>query len=206
MKARIILSIIIIALGAITALFPQIKNKSGVPNAKQLLKQFAENSHMLEADDIAKAIISQDPSIQLIDVRTAEEYNKFSLPGAINIPLDSILTENSLGLLDISGKRNIYYSTGTVISGQAVILTRSLGYKNTFLLRGGLNNWYETIINPDIPDETASLNEKELYESRLGASLFFTGTKVEAPTASVSSSSAIPSAKKKKSKVQGGCG
>jgi len=40
-------------------------------------------------------------------------------------------------------------------------------------LDGGLNKWFEIILEPKIPDETASTAEFDLFSFRTGASIHF---------------------------------
>ena len=68
----------------------------------------------MSPDEVADKIIKKDPSIQLIDVRNPNEFNKFSLPGAINIPLQDIIAEKWTEILDQGSKMNIFYSNGSL--------------------------------------------------------------------------------------------
>ena len=50
---------------------------------------------------------------------------------------------------------NIFYSNGTITANEAWMVTRQLGYKNNFVLEGGLNYWFDAILNP----QETSLNK-----------------------------------------------
>jgi hypothetical protein len=89
---------------------------------------------------------------------------------------------------------------------------KSHAYEGNHVLKGGLNKWFKTIIDPEKPGELADKTERVSYEFRKGASLFFTGVSA----GGVGSSGAAvkkkvkagpkPMVKRKKKEVSGGCG
>jgi hypothetical protein len=48
-------------------------------------------------------------------------------------------------------------------------------------MKGGLNEWFSTIMLPEEPGELASSEEIELYQFRTGASIYFGSGTVEFP-------------------------
>ena len=72
------------------------------------------------------------------------------------------------------------------------------------ILKGGLNVWFETIIQPVRPPETASDEEIDRYQFRRGASIYFTGG--AAPIEAETGGEPVIVRKKTKSQVvEGGC-
>lgn len=206
MSFRVIVSIVFISLGLIFAILPNKNNKSNQPDVKELLLSVCDKSFIINSDELAKVLISKDPSYQLVDLRTEKEYSDFHLSNAINIPFDSLLNDNFIYQLDNPALKYVFYSNGTIVSAQAIILIRQLGFKNNLVLKGGLNEWFETIINPVKPNITSSGTEYNLYLSRIAAKEFFTGSKknnnIESPIQAEYNKNA---SKKKKQSVQGGC-
>ena len=82
-------------------------------------------------------IVKKDPSLQLIDVRSKDEFEKFSLPGAINIPIPDLLSESNLTQFDQDVKMNVFYANSTVVANEAWMIIRQLGYSNIYVLEGG---------------------------------------------------------------------
>lgn len=206
MNPRIILSGLILLLEVITAFLPQKMNDSTERNAKEMLTDIQAGSNLILPDELIKSIINEDPSLQLIDVRTPEQYEKFNLPGSINIPLDSILNEDLQGYLNQNLKFNVLYSNGTTLSSEAWMLTRQKGYTNNYILNGGLNKLVSFVINPPEPNVYDSNKEFEINKTRKAALIYFKGsntvstmddTKGEKPI--------IPDKKKKKKTIEGGC-
>jgi len=133
---------------------------------------------------------------------------KFSLPGAINIPLTDLLSDEFKDILDQDVKMNVLYSNGTLQANEAWMITTQLGYKNNYVLQGGLNFWAETIMNPTAPASTSPDEELAKYDFRKGASMTLGGGAAVGPAAGTSDTKtpAKPIIKKEtKKKVQGGC-
>jgi rhodanese-related sulfurtransferase len=208
MKPRIYLAIFIIPLGLIIAAVPQNKMHPYKLNASQMLTEATSSSQFLSPDEVADLIVQKDPNLQLIDVRTPDEFLKFSLPGAINVPLSDLLSEEFKDILDQEIKMNVFYSNGTLQANEAWMISTQLGYKNNYVLQGGINYWAETIMNPSAPSSTSPDEEIAKYDFRKGASMALGGVSVENAAVSGDNTKAPvkPIIKKtSKKKVQGGC-
>jgi rhodanese-related sulfurtransferase len=206
-NTRVILAVVYIPLAFILAFAPIKTNKPNILSSDELLEEVNSSVQFTTPDVVADRIIQKDPFLQLIDVRTPEEFEKFSLPGAINIPLSKLLSEEYVDLLDQSDYTNVFYSNGTVSSSQAWILTRMNGYENNYVLMGGLNYWAETIMNPEAPPSTSPDEELAKYNFRKGASQVLGGgaSASEAGQSILSAPKPIIKKSKKKKRVQGGC-
>ena len=170
---------------------------------EDLLWELIQPTRYVNTDQVAKMIIQNDPSLEIIDVRSQAEYNEFSLPNAINIPLDSIISSSNLLYFGIHGVNVVFVSNDDITADQAWVISKRLGYKSTYVMKGGLNCWIETIIQPQQPPETAPAKDFELYAFRKGAQLYFTGATVE--TTPVNQEKVVVQRKKKTSTASGGC-
>ena len=203
MNARVILSIIIISFGSIAAILPKQKTSSVQLNADELLREIKLATNLITSDELADLIINHDPTLMLIDVRDSVEYSKYHLPGAINIPLKELLDDKWLPYIDQISKNNIFYSNGTTLSSVAWIISRQLGFKNNFVLAGGLNTWFDTIIKPKQPGSMANSKELDRFDRRQAASMYFTGSSAAMDQGSSAALPPVP--RRKKKRVQGGC-
>mgnify|MGYP000984357161 CR=1 FL=1 len=104
---------------------------------QELLREIVQSTRYVSADQVAKMIIHRDPSLEIVDVRNSEEFETFSLPNSINIPLDSILNENSLLYFGIPGTKVVFIANDDIRSDQAWVLTKRLGYNSTYVMTGG---------------------------------------------------------------------
>jgi len=170
---------------------------------EDLLWEIIQPTRYVSTDQVAKMIIGQDPSLELIDVRNNAEYDEFSLPNAINIPLDSILSGTNLLYFGIPGVNVVLFSDDDLTADQAWVITKRLGYKSTYVMKGGLNRWIKTIIQPELPPETAPETEFEQYTFRKGAQLYFTGATVE--SSPVKQEKVVFKRREKTNVASGGC-
>jgi len=206
MKARLILAAIIIPLGLIIAAVPENTTRPYKLTAEELLEEVKSGTQFIHPDQLAHMIVSKDPSLQIIDVRSSDEFDKFSLPNAINIPLVDVLNPEWEDYINQDVKLNVFYSNGTTDANEAWMITRQLGYENNYVLQGGLNYWAETIMNPEAPSGTSPNDETAKYNFRKGAGAALGGASVEVES-SLPVKAVKPPIKKrnKKKTVQGGC-
>ncbi len=168
-KPRIILSVFVILLGLIIAAVPDNTTKHFKLGPAELLDAIKNGEQFVYPEQIADMIIKNDPSLILIDVRSPEAYEEYSLPGAINIPLDKILSDEWKDYVDQDVYFNVFYSNGSTIANDAWLICRQLGYRNNFVMMGGLNYWVETILNPSPPSSTSPNDEFAKYDFRKAA-------------------------------------
>lgn len=205
MKSRIILAGFILPLAFVIAAVPSNTTKQYRLTAGELLEEVVGYEPYIHPDEIAHMLIQNDPSLQLIDVRTPDEYDNFSLPGAINIPISELLSDKYEEVIHQHEKMNVFYSNGTLKSNEAWMITRQLGYENNYVLQGGLNYWAEVIMNPVPPSQVSPDEEIAKYNFRKGASQALGGgTETNTATTSVTTKPIITK-KKDKKRVAGGC-
>jgi len=208
MKPLRLLGLFIIPMGLIIAAVPQNKTNPYKLTAEELLAESNTRNQFVTADVVADMIIKKDPALRLIDVRSQEEFEKFSLPGAINIPAANLLSAEFSDILNQDIKMNVFYSNGTLASNEAWMITRQLGFENNYVLEGGLNYWFDAILNPQKPASTNPDEEFAKYDFRKSAGQALGGGGL---TAQPASDNAAPSAKPavkpvaKKKKAAGGC-
>jgi rhodanese-related sulfurtransferase len=209
MKPLKLLAMFIIPMGLIIAAVPQNKTNPYKLTAEQVLNEANTRNQFVTADVVADMIVKKDPSLRLIDVRSQEEFEKFSLPGAVNIPSANLLSKDYTDLLNQDIKMNVFYSNGTLAANEAWMITRQLGYTNNYVLEGGLNYWFDAILNPQKPASVNSDEEFAKYDFRKSAGQALGGGGLTVQAASDQGNSAAKPAVKpaagKKKKAAGGC-
>jgi rhodanese-related sulfurtransferase len=181
-KRYIVLAIILIGAAFILMILPT-KKKSKQIEPELLLLEINDPARYLDADLIAKRIIELDPSLFLIDVRSLYEYEEYAIPGAVNIPLEELLQSQWTDYLAQESKDIVFYSNSDIYSDQAWVLAKEKGYKNLYVLKGGLNQWFKTVMMPVEPLEGAPSEDFDLYDFRRGASFYFGGSVPDIPVA-----------------------
>jgi len=206
MRKRDITMILIMIIGAVfVAVLPRFEKIDKEICPYKLIDRATYADKYFTTDEVANAIINSDPSIILIDLRSPEEFAKFSLRGAINIPMEKLLDDEYVDILNQDVYTNVLYSDGSLKSSEAWLILRRMGYKNNHVLRGGLNEWVETIMRPKKPDFMASDEELAQYEFRKAASAYFGGGGAAVAAGSTDAPApAAPVIKRKKKEAGGG--
>jgi len=171
-KRYYFLSFALIAMAFGLVLLPEYK-KNEIIKPEELLKEIVTPERYISTDELADKLINQDPSILLVDLRSKVSYDAYSLPSALNIPLDSLLSPTNEAYLNQDQFEVVFYSNDDVYSDQAWQMCRRLGYDNLHVLKGGLNEWFATIIDPKLPKEEMSELEYTKFNFRRSASVYF---------------------------------
>lgn len=196
-KRHVLVAALAIIFGIVLIFLPDRKTKlfSDLSDEEYIENQ---NINYITCDEVAYRIIDDDKFIQLIDLRSEEESEKFTLPGSINIPFEMLTEREWADYLDDKRKKNVYFCNDEVLSKKAFILADRLGYRNNFVLKGGLNKFSETIMQVKYNPNITSNQERDSYRFRKEASVKINELIKNAKTHKVKP--------KKIKKVEGGCG
>ncbi|MDT8392388.1 MAG: rhodanese-like domain-containing protein [Bacteroidales bacterium] len=173
-KAYYTLAVFLLLLGLGLVILPDREHHEEA-SPREVLNDLKNPSRFISTDKVAEMIIDKDPTILLVDVRDMYDYLDYSIPGAHSIPLEEILSYNWIDSLAFEGSKIILFSNSDIRADQAWILLKREQKENIHVMKGGLNRWFETIIQPERPPETAPGEEIDLYDFRKGASIYFTG-------------------------------
>ncbi len=206
---RTILTAVLLLFGVIIAAVPKNTTTPYKLSAEQILDELKSGTQYLEPEQVAQMLVEKDPYLQLVDIRPLNEFEKFSLQGAVSIPIDNLLSPDFVETFDQDTKMNVFYGNGTTQANEAWMLLRQLGYKNIYVLRGGLNYWAEAILNPAAPSSGSSNDDLARYDFRRGAGQALGGGEMSstqsAPATGAKSKVPGPKPTGKKKKVAGGC-
>jgi len=185
-KRYIFLAFVPILLSLLLAILPDKSNsidnnrikkhlKSGkytgvTPN--DLLLESVNTNRFMQPDELAHVIIGKDPSYLLVDLRDSLQFDKFTLPEAINIPYKNVLKEENEAYFDSDAYKVVLFSNGTIVSDQTWMLLRRAGKKNIKVLNGGLNEFYQLYLNPPKPLESEPQEAFENYSFRKAVGTF----------------------------------
>jgi rhodanese-related sulfurtransferase len=137
-----------------------------------------EEDHVT-AVELAKWIRDDHAGLRVLDIRPDSEFRAFHVPGARNVAL----TELARMPLD-SAATYVLYSEGGTHAAQGWFLLRARGVENVHFLRGGLYEWLEQVMNPNL-DPNAPQAERD---SLLALVRWFGGkVQVGAPSTAVPS-------------------
>lgn len=99
----------------------------------------AQKHFEVNSTDVA-ALLSKDPNVVVLDVRTAGEFNQGHIKGAINIDINQPDALNRINKLDKKASYLVYCRTKNR-SGVAVNNMEQNGYKSIYQMMDGMNGW-----------------------------------------------------------------
>ncbi|HAH23370.1 MAG TPA: hypothetical protein DCL77_06390 [Prolixibacteraceae bacterium] len=170
-----ILAVLMVVMALGLVVLPKRKEQKEI-EPKALLSSLVEKSRYLSVDQVTHRIIENDPTLMLIDLRPADQFKLFALPGAVNISSDSSLCKSTLELLNQSGKDKVLYGNSDLISEKAWLIATRNSMNRMYVMKGGLNEWYNTIIVEKPINSAASSTELDLLSFRNAARQYFVGS------------------------------
>ena len=172
-----------------------------------MMNVLLEKKNIISYEKFKEIYSSKDSKYQFIDLRSAHEFLKGHLEGAINIPYNKLLEKEYENIFNQDKKTNIlYYSDQSGTSGPWMILEQ-LGYKNNLILQGGYDlvslSFTDTIAktDADFMQETAKYDFKAIIEANKDTTSTASAETVKTGTENTTNTAVKP----KKAKKSGGC-
>ena len=174
-------------------------------NEKDIALSTVGNSDKVPVTELADWIIKDRADFELIDLRSEEKYNEYTIPNSQCIPLLQL----SVSELQ-RNQKIILFSDDDVTSSQAWFILKSKNYKGVYILDGGLNEWKEKVLFPKRPlsgskDELAQFEKMKEVANYFGgqaqtdSSIKENTTLIKLPTSTTTKTkTTAPTGKKKK--------
>jgi sulfur-carrier protein adenylyltransferase/sulfurtransferase len=151
----------------------------------------------MTSDELAFRLIDKDPKIQIVDLRTEEEFSKLALPGSVNIPMEKLFSKEYFHVLANAHKKKIIIANSDEDAKKAVLLCEKIGYENLSFLKGGMPEFQSTILSYTPPQKILR-NDEDANRFRAKATIQVTQLIKEAK-------SGMTKAPKLVKKIAGGC-
>ncbi len=123
----------------------------------------------IPADKLADEIVNNYYSLNIIDVRSPEEYNEFHLPMAINIPFENIMERQYVPLFRQRLKTNIFYADSDTLVRMACLKAKHIGKSDNLILRESARQFHNMFYETEEPPAGTSKKEMQIYHFRLEA-------------------------------------
>jgi rhodanese-related sulfurtransferase len=88
----------------------------------------------ISADKLAYEIVNHYYRINIIDVRSPEEYAEFHIPMAINIPYDQIMEREWEHIFKQKNKVNVFYADADTLVRMACLKAKYIGKSSNLIL------------------------------------------------------------------------
>lgn len=173
MNTRIKLSVLLFGIGAILAFLPYNPSQTFRLKPSELIEKSLSPDIYFTTDQVARFVNTEDSTILLVDIRDAREYNVCNIPGSVNIPLSDLLNPDWEGWINQKDLKIIYYGNGDRAANIAWTIATGLGYKNCFVMKGGLNDWFKNVMLTNFEGQQISARENAIYENRYKARRLF---------------------------------
>lgn len=173
MNSREIFSILLLCLGLILALLPLSGNRSFSVKPHTLLTGILDDKTFFTVDQIARFVVSEDSTVQLIDLRSPDEFRKINIPGSINVPYSELVNSDPGSFISSDNKRYIFYSNGEMVSNYALTIAKGMNHLNTYVMKGGLNEWFDIVMNSSFSGDRITARENALFGIRMKARTMF---------------------------------
>lgn len=135
------------ALGGALALFAgsPYRARQAVLDVEKVAAAIAREEDHVTALELAAWIRDRKPGLRVIDLREAPAFDVYHLPRAERIPLESLASTPFRATDTV-----VLVSDGGAHAAQAWVLLQALGLRQVTFLRGGLDEWIDTVLNPSI--------------------------------------------------------
>jgi sulfur-carrier protein adenylyltransferase/sulfurtransferase len=157
-------------LGALAIVAGSPDRSRSTLNVKALAREVTDEADHVTAVELARQIRDQDPLLRVIDIRDSAEFEEYHIPRAERISLEK-LADAPFG----ANENIVLYSGGGAHAAQAWVFLRARGLKRVFFLRGGIDEWLDEVMNPELPAAAASI-ERAYIDSVSALSRYFGGT------------------------------
>jgi rhodanese-related sulfurtransferase len=140
-----------LALGGL-ALFADVSPGHTVKvDARELLTSVARAEDHVTAPELAAWIVEGRADYRLVDLRDERAYAEYHVPGAVNVPLATVLD----GALSRTEKL-VLYGDGVVHAAQAWMVLKGRGFTQVHTLQGGLDAWKDEVLFPVAPQDASA--------------------------------------------------
>ena len=101
----------------------------------------------VDPEELARALLAGD-DVLVVDVRPADEFAGWHLPGAVNLSVPDVVGAPGAALLARAPARVVLCSNGPAHPAQAWVELRRQGHANVFVLDGGLDAFFARVLTP----------------------------------------------------------
>ncbi len=158
-------------------------------------------------EDVAYYVDFNEPGYVYVDLRSPYDYVKGHVPGAINIPESDLLTEQTKEFMEDAASDSltvVLYSTDEAAAVNPWMLLTQLGYNNLKVMKGGWNYYANETLDPyEMPETPKYMVETPAYD--FAAIMETLKANPGAANTVETQEVVIPTRRKKKTKVEGGC-
>lgn len=119
----------------------------------QLVDEWENGKAMVSAEKVVYDIMHENKQVVMIDLRSPEQHQRFSLPGAINMEAEDILGRNYRRFFRSDPRQKVFFSDDSALAAKGWSIARRAGFENVTFLEGGLNGIFEMVFTDKHEEE-----------------------------------------------------
>lgn len=170
MKVTRVLGALALVLGGL-AVVAGSPNRSGSRlDVDSLAREVTEEADHVTALELAGWIRDRRESLRIVDTRDSLDFELYHIPQAERISLSDLVKTPFQ-----RDETIVIYSGGGAHAAQGWVFLRARGFSRVFFLRGGIDEWLDEVMNPQIPSN-ARAGERAYMDSVASLSRYFGGT------------------------------
>ncbi len=159
------LALIAVIIGISAFAMPE-RQTAIMKNAENKEKVEKINPPVMTSDELAYRIIDKEKNLQIFDFRSPEAFNEMSLPGSVNYKPEDIFGKDISRVLLQKHKINVIIADDEDTERKIAYIMDEAGYSNIRILKGGMRNFIEEIINFKKPSVINSRQEEDTFRFR----------------------------------------
>jgi len=128
-----------------------------LPEKRTAMTQLVEDDSFVQSydvktlspDEFALCLIKSQEcdKLEVFDFRSEEEYKKMSLPKSRLFTFDNLFEKEPTILLNLKHKEKVFIADDEITERKMAIVATELGFHGIFILKGGLDNFKQQILN-----------------------------------------------------------
>ena len=159
---------------AVAALFVVLGVVAFVPGRKEIINhQIAEARRQqtcvfkeIPADKLAYEIVNNYYALNIIDVRTPEEYEAWHLPLAVNIPFEQMMDRQYEPVFRQRLRENIFYADNDTLVRMACLKAKYIGRSENMILKESAAEFRQMFFELEEPGSNVSKTELQTWNFR----------------------------------------
>lgn len=120
------------------------------------LEQIETGDDHIDAQELAGELLRARGDVVLVDLRPADEFAAWHLPGALNMTVPQVCGDEGAALLARSPRLVVLCSNGPAHPAQAWVVLQQRGHHHVKVLAGGLDEFKALLLTPPSLREGAS--------------------------------------------------
>jgi rhodanese-related sulfurtransferase len=193
----------ILIVGLATLKQPEVQYRHTINETVNMLES---SGNFISPVEVKNALIIDDESLILVDIRSPVDYQKSHIVPAINIPMQEILEKQHLKNFSDLSKKNktiVLYGKNQTEANGAWLILKQAGFDNVLVMEGGYQ-YYSSMGKEIIISAAYQSNNAEKPAYNFKAVLDSLGAPISSQTATNPEPVKVIK-KEKKSSAEGGC-